>query len=108
VASVPGKSPGRASSSARPGFVFPQGKPRLSAHRHADGFTPLSHAGIADAVNGPVGPFHRRGRERLAIDVAGWISEKGPVLESRQIACYGLGNSARACPGMNRVRLPAW
>jgi hypothetical protein len=31
----------------------------------------LPHAGIADAVDGAVGPFHGRGGEGLGVDVAG-------------------------------------
>lgn len=43
----------------------------LSSHRHAHRFAPLADAGIADAVNGLVGPFHRRGRKGLGVGVAG-------------------------------------
>jgi|GEM_PF-4100516 len=44
--------------------------PDLASDCDANGLAPLTHAGIADAVNGLVGPFHRRGGERLGIDVA--------------------------------------
>jgi hypothetical protein len=47
----------------------PYGEPRLSADRHADGFAPLADGRIADAVNGAVGPFGRRGRERGGVGV---------------------------------------
>jgi hypothetical protein len=42
---------------------------RLSADRHADGLAPLADAGIADAVNGAVGPFRGRGRKRRGVGV---------------------------------------
>ena len=43
----------------------------LSTHRHTDRLAPLTDAGVADAVDGLVGPFHGRGGEGLGVDVAG-------------------------------------
>jgi hypothetical protein len=41
-----------------------------SADGDADWFAPLTDAGVADAIDGLVGPFHRRGREGLGVYVA--------------------------------------
>ena len=43
----------------------------LPAHRYADRLTPLPAAGIADAIDGLVGPLHGRAREWLGVHVAG-------------------------------------
>lgn len=43
----------------------------LSADGDADWFAPLTDTVIGDAIDGAVGPFRRRGRERHAVDIAG-------------------------------------
>lgn len=41
------------------------------ANRHAHRFAPLPDAGVAEAVDGLVRPFHGRGGEGCRVDVAG-------------------------------------
>jgi hypothetical protein len=43
----------------------------LPADRDTHRFAPLTDAGVADAVDGLVSPFHGRGGEGLGVDVAG-------------------------------------